>query len=281
MQVILAKHAGTCFGVNRALVAANKALKDPSSVSCLGPLIHNPQVVHDLAMRGLDVVESPEDIWTRRVIIRSHGVAPDVRRALEASDAEIIDATCPFVLRAQEAAARLGREQECVIIVGEAGHPEVEALEAFAGEGGARVICALGQEDLPEDLPDRVGIVVQTTQRASILDAVLETLKSRGIETDVANTICNATTRRQDAAMDLASQVDAMVVVGGRNSSNTKRLAEICSAICPNVFHIENLNDFTDEDLIALSSCTKIGLTAGASTPEDQIRTVRLGLEAL
>ncbi len=281
MEVILAKHAGTCFGVNRALVMANKALKDPSPVSCLGPLIHNPRVVRDLALRGLAVANTPDEIFTRRVIIRSHGVTPDVRRTLESSDVDIIDATCPFVQRAQEAAGRLGREHGCVIIVGEAEHPEVEALSAFAKESGARVICAMAPEDLPADLPRRVGVVVQTTQRASVLAAILDALRVKAVEAEVANTICNATTRRQDAAMDLAGQVDAMVVVGGHNSSNTKRLAEICASVCPKVFHIESLDDFTDEDLIALCSCTRIGLTAGASTPEDQIRTVRLGLEAL
>ena len=281
MEVILAKHAGTCFGVNRALVKANKALKDPTPVSCLGPLIHNPRVVQNLALRGLAVADTPDEVCTQRIIIRSHGVAPDVRRALEASEIELIDATCPFVLRAQEAAARLARECGCVIIVGEAGHPEVEALCAFAKESGAQVICAMSPEDLPEDLPNHVGVVVQTTQRARVLDAILDVLHARRVDVDVANTICNATTRRQDAAMDLAGQVDAMVVVGGHNSSNTKRLAEICATVCPKVFHIESLDDFTDEDLIALCGCTKIGLTAGASTPEDQIRTVRLGLEAL
>ena len=281
MQVIQAEHAGTCYGVHRALLMANRAVAAPGSVCCLGPLIHNPIVVGELAEKGLSVVDAPEDVATQRVLIRSHGVAPDVRRALDACGAEIIDATCPFVLCAQEAARRLGESYGCVIIAGEADHPEVEALRAYAEEGGARVICAAVPADLPADLPERPGVVVQTTQRASALDAILETLEARGLEPEVVNTICNATTRRQDAATALAGQVDAMVVVGGRNSSNTRRLAEICADACPKVFHIESLLDLTDEDIASLRACETIGLTAGASTPEDQIRITRLGLEAL
>ncbi|MBR2790058.1 MAG: 4-hydroxy-3-methylbut-2-enyl diphosphate reductase [Eggerthellaceae bacterium] len=281
MQVITAQHAGTCYGVHRALVMAGKALEGSASVSCLGPLIHNPQVVNRLARQGLGVVDAPEDVTTDGVIIRSHGVPPEIRRALEATGAHIIDATCPFVRRAQEAAARLAAEHACLVIAGEEDHPEVEALRRFALEAGARVICAAAPDDLPSDLPGCVGVVVQTTQRSSTLEAILTALEERGVGTDVANTICNATTRRQDAAMELAAKVDAMVVVGGRNSSNTRRLAEICADICPNVFQIEGLDDFTDGDIASLRACETIGLTAGASTPEDQIRTVRLGLEAL
>lgn len=281
MEVILAKHAGTCFGVNRALVDARKAIDGLGSVSCLGPLIHNPQVVRELGARGLAVVDAPEDVTTEAVIIRSHGVPPEVRRALEATGKEILDATCPFVRRAQEAAARLGGEHGCVVIVGEAEHPEVDALRRFAEEAGARAVCAMDPEDLPADLPGCVGVVVQTTQRGRVLESVLAALGERGVQADVANTICNATTRRQDAAMELAGQVDAMVVLGGYNSSNTKRLAEICAGVCPKVFHIESLLDLTDEDIASLRECRIVGLTAGASTPEDQIRTTCAGLELL
>ena len=281
MQVILAQHAGTCYGVHRALVIAQQAVDAPGSVSCLGPLIHNPIVVRQLAERGLGVVNAPEDVATARVVIRSHGVPPEVSRALDVCGAEVIDATCPFVRRAQEAAARLGERHGCVVIVGEADHPEVEALRKYAEEAGARAVCVAAPEDLPADLPESLGVVVQTTQRAAALDAVSAALAARGVQTDVANTICNATTRRQDAAMALAGSVDAMVVLGGRNSSNTRRLAEICASLCPKVFHIESLLDFTDEDIAALRTCETIGLTAGASTPEDQIRLTRMGLEAL
>ena len=281
MDVVLAEHAGTCFGVNRALVMARKALDGTKSVSCLGPLIHNPQVVRVLAEHGMGVVDAPEDVTTERVVVRSHGVPPEEWRALESTGAGIIDATCPFVRRAQQAAARLGEQYGCVVIVGEAGHPEVEALRKFAEEAGAQTICAVAPEDLPADLPGSVGVVVQTTQRASVLEAVLKELEARGMKADVANTICNATTRRQDAATALAGRVDAMVVVGGHNSSNTKRLAEICAALCPKVFHIEGLEDLTDEDIASLRACETIGLTAGASTPENQISTVRAGLELL
>lgn len=275
MRVLLAEHAGTCFGVERALALVDEVLAKPGSVSSLGPIIHNPGVVADFAKRGLSVVDSPDDVRTDTVVIRSHGVAPEEARALSALDVAIADATCPYVTRAQRAASRLAALHGCVLVVGEAGHPEVEALCAYVAEAGGCAIVASSPDDLPEDLPSAIGVVVQTTQRVSVLDGVLAALSARDIVADTVNTICNATTERQDAALALARQVDAMVVVGGKHSSNTTRLAEICATACPRVLHIESADELSPDHFAA---CETVGLTAGASTPESQIRAV---LEAL
>ena len=271
MKVILAEHAGTCFGVERALTLADDALSGGRAASSLGPLIHNPGVVQDLTSRGMFVADSVADIRTDVVVIRSHGVTPAEFRALAERGADVVDATCPFVTRAQRAARRLGETFGTVIVVGEAGHPEVEALCAYVRESGARAIVAATPDELADELAGTVGVVVQTTQRASVLDGILEALRARGVEFELADTICNATAERQDAALALARTVDAMVVVGGRHSSNTTRLAEICALACPRVFHIEEASELVAKDFVG---CDAGGLTAGASTPDSQIARV-------
>lgn len=278
MKVVLAEHAGACYGVQRALDMARDAAAAGGRVHTLGPLIHNPGVVADLARIGVHAVEDASEAGGGTVIVRSHGVTPDVYDALAACDLDILDATCPHVARAQKGAAELARKGCRVIVVGEAGHPEVAGLSAFARREGAKVDVASSPDELPGDLRAPVGIVVQTTQRRSNLEAVIRAVEEQGIEPQVENTICSATRLRQDAAADLASRVDAMVVIGGRNSSNTTRLAEVCAAACPRAFHVESADEI---DPSWFSGCGVVGVTAGASTPEDQIRAVISTLEAL
>ena len=212
------------------------------------------------------------------VIIRSHGVVPQVKQDAEAKGLPIIDATCPHVARAQKAASGLADEGYHVIAVGEAGHPEVEGMKAHAEVSGGTCIVVAGPEELPEHIEEPVGIVVQTTQSKEALDAVVEALHARGIEPQVKNTICFATRQRQEAAAELAEQVDALVVIGGRNSSNTTRLYDICKAICPRSHHVETPDEI---DPAWFEGCAVIGVTAGASTPEDQIDSVVERLESL
>ena len=281
MEVIRAKRAGACYGVQRALDMADEVIADGSRAYTLGPLIHNPQVVADLAARGAEAVDSVEEIrWERAadagalaegaataagdapaVVIRSHGVTPQVLAAVEDRGFTVVDATCPHVSRAQHAAAELAGEGCRVIVVGEAGHPEVEGLRAWAEEAGGKV-----------------DVVAQTTQRRENLEAVVAALREAGLEPIVKNTICSATRQRQEAAADLASAVDAMVVIGGRNSSNTTRLAEVCALTCPRTFHIESTDELDPE---AFADCRRVGVTAGASTPENQIAAVEAFLRAL
>ena len=255
MKVVRAAYAGACYGVQRALDLALKAVEDGGCAYTLGPLIHNPQVVAQLAECGVRAVDSVEDVaGAGTVVIRSHGVTPEVKRSVAACGLPLVDATCPHVARAQRAAADLAEQGRHVVVVGEEGHPEVEGLVACAREAGAPVSVVAGPDDLPETLEGPVGVVVQTTQTREALDAVVAALEERGVQLLVKNTICFATRQRQEAAAALAGEVDAMVVIGGRNSSNTTRLADICAAV---------------------------GVTAGASTPEEQIEAVTTLLEAL
>lgn len=298
MEVIRAKRAGACYGVQRALDMADEVIADGGRAYTLGPLIHNPQVVADLAARGAEAVDSVREIrWegaaeasapaegsacpaedVPSVVIRSHGVTPQVLAAVEDRGFSVVDATCPHVSRAQHAAAELAAEGCRVIVVGEAGHPEVEGLTAWAEEAGGKVDVVAAPEEIPEGLYGPVGVVAQTTQRRENLEAVVAALREAGLAPIVKNTICSATRQRQEAAADLASAVDAMVVIGGRNSSNTTRLAEVCALTCPRTFHIESADEL---DPAAFAGCRRVGVTAGASTPENQIAAVEAFLRTL
>lgn len=277
MRVVRADHAGACYGVQRALDMADNVLASDGEAYTLGPLIHNPHVVADLARRGAAVAEDASQISGGTVIIRSHGITPQERERLRVRADHVVDATCPHVARAQKAAERLA-DHGYVIVVGEPGHPEVAALRAYACCAGAEVCVVSDPADFPDSLPTKVGVVVQTTQSRAVLDAVVAELQRRGISCDVKNTICSATSERQAAARDLASQVDAMVVIGGKNSSNTTRLAEICSALCPRTYHVESASELT---AAMFEGCSVVGVTAGASTPESQITEVCAALERL
>ena len=221
MKVLRAKNAGACYGVQRALDLAQEAAQTAERAYTLGPLIHNPLVVADLQKQGVFVAETLDEVEGGTVIIRSHGVTPEVRDEVNASGFAVVDATCPHVDRAQRAAAELAAQGCRVIVVGEPGHPEVEGLRAYAKREGAKVDVVASPDEVPQDLRDPIGIVVQTTQRRENLDAVVEAVRAQGIDPVVKRTICSATRQRQDAAAELAAKVDAMVVIGGRNSSNT------------------------------------------------------------
>ncbi|MEC4183397.1 4-hydroxy-3-methylbut-2-enyl diphosphate reductase [Adlercreutzia sp. R21] len=292
MEVIRAKRAGACYGVQRALDMADEVIEGGNRAYTLGPLIHNPQVVADLAARGAEAVGSVDDIaWevaaegaaegvsaAPAVVIRSHGVTPEVLEAVRGRGFAVVDATCPHVSRAQAAAAELAREGCRVIVLGEAGHPEVEGLTAWARQAGGKVDVVAGPDEIPAGLYDPVGVVAQTTQRRENLEAVVGALREAGLDPIVRNTICSATRQRQEAAAELAAGVDAMVVIGGRNSSNTTRLAEVCADACPRTFHIESADEL---DAAAFAGCKRLGLTAGASTPENQIASVEAFLRTL
>ncbi len=277
MRVIKAENAGACYGVQRALDLALKASEGDGCAFTLGPLIHNPQVVSDLARRGVVAVDAPEEATHGAIIIRSHGVTPQVRRDVEAQGLPVIDATCPHVFRAQKAAAVLAERCGYVVVVGEAGHPEVEGLVAYAREAGGEVCVAQCAVDLPDRLPARVGVVVQTTQTAEALADVLAGIRARGVEPDVKDTVCFATRQRQQAAAELAGSVDAIVVIGGRNSANTTHLAEICAKACAKTYHVESAAELAAE---WFAGCETVGVTAGASTPDDQIEAAVAALEA-
>ncbi len=276
MRVVIAQHAGICYGVERALKLAGEAADGGGSVHTLGPLIHNPQAVQALKDRGVFVASGVDEVAEGTLVIRSHGVDPAVIVAAGEAGLEVIDATCPFVSTAQRHAADLTQEGYSVVIVGEAEHPEVEGILAHAG-GSALIVQHAS--DLPERLPSkRVGVVVQTTQSASRLEEVVSALLGRVSELRVFNTICSATTKRQIAADELARTADVMIVVGGRNSGNTTRLAEICRAVNVRVHHVETADEL---DSAWFAGAEVVGVTAGASTPDEQIRGVIDAIEAL
>lgn len=274
VEVRIAREAGACYGVERALeltMDAANSCKGP--VYTLGPLIHNPRVVSNLEVIGVRVAKSPDRAAGGTLILRTHGVTPDEERQAKECCERVIDATCPFVKRCHRAAERLAKSGYQVVIVGEKGHPEVEGTLGHVPDA-----VILSDKDEVDDYPTwgRVGVVVQTTQSRSNLDAVVGALEARAEEVVVVNTICEATSGHQGAAAELAGEVDVMLVVGGKNSANTTHLAEIAARICPRTYHIES------EDEIEASwfeNAASIGITAGASTPAVQIAAVKAAVE--
>lgn len=261
-DIIIAPNSGFCFGVRRAIDIAESTLAPGGRVCSMGPLIHNPQVIERLRAQGLEPVDDISEISAGKVIIRSHGVHPAVLSQLAAKNVEVIDATCPLVKKAQQSAALLHDEGYTVIIVGERNHPEVQGLLGHAP--GALVI------DPRDDLSHvtrraKIGLVAQTTQYLEDYRKVIDRVVEGDFEEiRVFNTICNATLVRQEAAVALAGKVDIMFVLGGRNSANTNRLAEICRATGVETHHIETAAEL-DESWLA--GKTIVGVTAGASTP--------------
>jgi len=257
MKILVCEHAGACHGVQRALEMAEDALSKGKPVYTLGSLIHNPLVVANLEARGIKVLEEIDEAKEGILVIRSHGVPPQVIDEALAQGLEVVDATCFNVQRVQEAVRLLRSNDYQVLIVGEAGHPEVESVRAHAGDG---TLVAKTPEDLPDDLSvsTRIGVVAQTTQAPETLDAIIAELQRRGIEYDVRNTICSATRQRQRASAQLAHEVDGMIVIGGHNSGNTTRLYEICKAICPNTHHIESSNELDPAWFVGSYACDEL-----------------------
>lgn len=274
LQVIVADHAGACYGVKRALALADEACVSGQNAFTLGPLIHNPQVVSELDRRGVHSCETLDEVPDgATVIIRSHGVAAPVLAEAHARGLHVVDATCPHVSQAQQAARRLREEGRFVVVVGEEGHPEVEGIRSYAGDDS---VIAVSADELGGQLPARVGVVVQTTQSREVLTGVVDELRRRGLDLEVADTVCFATRERQQAAAALASKADCMIVIGGRNSGNTKRLRQICEHACANTHHIERAEEIEEG---WFEGCGIVGITAGASTPQSQIDVVKAAIQ--
>lgn len=273
MQVIVGKNAGFCFGVKRAINLAFESADRRGVVRTLGPIIHNPQVVDRLNDRGVGVVDelhqvdSPEQTT---LIIRSHGTGPDTYQQAENLGMQVEDATCPFVRKIHRLVTDLLSQGYEILILGEPNHPEVEAIRAYAGPQAHVVEQAEEVRDLP--LGRRIGIVAQTTQSQQRLQEIVSAVLARGNnEVRTYNTICDATDVRQTEAVELARSADVVIVVGGRKSANTSRLAEICARIQPRTHHIETLDDL---DPAWLQGARQVAVTAGASTPDDLINEI-------
>lgn len=262
MQIIVAKSAGFCFGVKRAVDIAEKAAGE-EKVFSLGPIIHNPQVVEKLTQKGLIPVQSVHQIKNGKLVIRSHGVGPEVMEMVESNGIDVVDATCPFVRRAQIAVEQLVQEGYQPVIVGDPKHAEVEGLVGWSGGTAWVVENAEQAAQLPRT--KKLGVVAQTTQPEANLEEVVKVLQGKAEQVVVHNTICRATRQRQEAAVDLAREVDLMVVIGGYNSANTRKLSLLCEQTGTPTYHVEKADEL---DRRWFEGVEKVGVTAGASTPD-------------
>ncbi len=268
MEVILADNLGFCYGVKRAIQLAEDSAAPGQVTNTLGPIIHNPQMVAKLAENGVGTVDSLDDVKEGTIIIRSHGVGPDVYDRVEAMGLNMVDATCPHVRKAQSSAKMLADEGYQVVIIGEKRHPEVKSIIEWAGDGAV----AIETEEEANSLPKygKLGVVAQTTFSAPKFKLIVERLLDKSSDMKILRTICTATDQRQSAAMKLATEVDLMIVIGGKNSANTTRLAQLCSDKCK-TYHIETAEELRDD---WFDKIKKIGITAGASTPDWIIKEV-------
>ncbi len=265
-EIIIAKNSGFCFGVKRAVDMTANHENIKGKTYTLGPLIHNRDVINRLNEQGIKTMEN-EEIDSLNIedtiVIRSHGVGPKIIQGIEKSGANVIDATCPFVSNIHKIVKKhydLGYQ---IIIVGDKKHPEVIGINGWCDN---TAIITKDGSDL-DNLSSKVCIVAQTTERLINYEKVVDIVSKKSEELVMFNTICNATKVRQESAYELSKIVDLMIVIGGKNSSNSKKLFEICGANCKNTLFIEN-SDELPKELIEDEKIKKIGITAGASTPD-------------
>jgi 4-hydroxy-3-methylbut-2-enyl diphosphate reductase len=282
LKITTAKSAGFCFGVQRAVDLVYEEVQKGENVYTFGPIIHNEEVVADLCKKGVIVIESAEELKTLplgTIIIRSHGVSEAIQKELSSHGHNIIDATCPYVKKIHRAVREKSDDGQHVIIIGSSNHPEVEGIIGWCRKNlcisdtsGYTVIeneTEAEQFGLPKDR--KLCIVAQTTFNYKKFQDLVEIILKKGYDIFVLNTICNATEERQTEAYQLAQQSDAMIVVGGKQSSNTRKLYEICKNECENTYYIQKLDDL---DLNLFKSYRNVGITAGASTPNNIIKEV-------
>jgi 4-hydroxy-3-methylbut-2-enyl diphosphate reductase len=280
LKVQLAERAGFCMGVDLALQRLDKVIEERpgEAIHILGPIIHNPQVLERYARKGVIIAESPADVPEGGcVVIRAHGITRQVEQALEERMVTIKDATCPKVKKAQILIGRHTRDGRCLLLYGEADHPEARGLVSYAHD---EAIVFGSLEELEQCALERDGryvLAAQTTQDRAMFDVIAERLEgAQALDVVVLHTICDATKERQREAMAMAREVDYMVVVGGKNSGNTRRLAQVVADQGTPVVHVETAAELPMEDFMDVAS---VGVTAGASTPRDLVEGVleRLG----
>ena len=264
MQVMVANSAGFCFGVRRAIkMAFAAARRCPPPVYSLGPLIHNPQVVRRLEEEGVGVVEDLDEVKGGTVIFRSHGVTLEEMNLAQKRGLKVVDATCPFVKKAQKYASSLSRKGYLVVIVGDKGHPEVQGILSYIkGEG---LVAGSAQELESLSGVKKLAVIAQTTQFYKDFQEVVSQALLVAQEVRAFNTICDATYIRQQESVKLAQEVECMIVIGGYNSANTTRLATLCRQVQPNTHHVETEQELDRRWFVGVQ---KVGITAGASTPD-------------
>ena len=281
MDIEKATEIGFCFGVKRALKILEDTIRDHGEVETLGPVVHNQQVVDKFSQLGVKVVTAPGQIKGNVAVIPSHGVPPNVLEELVSRRLKTVDTTCPNVRKAQTAARELSEAGFWVIIFGDPTHPEVKGILGWAGHRGMATLDSKSIAKLDE-LPSRLGILSQTTrnpaQFVNFVDNIVGSLTSRIDEMRIINTLCNITKNRQTAALELAKKVSLMIVVGGRNSANTRCLAQVCSSTGTETRHIETADEIKD---VWLKGQRAIGITTGTSIPHSVIDEVMLKLEEM
>ena len=266
MKVLVAEKCGFCPGVRNAITLANDTLAECQVVYCLGPIIHNEDVVRELADKGLKTIDKIEQIKSGTVLIRSHGATRQQLQEIRSKGLDVVDATCVLVKRVQKIAQALGEEGYKVVIIGDENHPEVKAVVGYA-----RDVAVIGQESDIDKLfgHKKLGVICQTTQSPDHFAEMVGRIIRRGFsELKVVNTLCRETIQRQAAAVKLCKQVDVMFVLGGLHSANTRKLAELCRGHNPATFHLQNWDELDTRVLLGRQTA---GVTAGASTPDNVI----------
>ena len=273
MEIILAKSAGFCFGVQRAVDMAYEQAGH-REVYTFGPIIHNEEVIEDLKSKGVNIIEDLDELEGKSdctVVIRSHGVEKRVYEELEKKGIHIVDATCPFVKKIHKIVEKHSEQGERIIIIGNPDHPEVQGIRGWAKSPVSVIRNAEEAESFSCPADQKICIVAQTTFNYNKFKELVEIISKKGYNIIIRNTICNATEERQTEAREIAKRVDAMIVIGGSSSSNTRKLYEICKKECYDTFYIQTINDL---DLESLGRAECIGITAGASTPNNIIEEV-------
>lgn len=277
MEVKIADTAGYCFGVKRAVESVYEQIEkntEDKQIYTYGPIIHNDQVVNDMISKGVKVINNKEelkDLKDGTIIIRSHGVSKDTYNIINEKGLDIVDATCPFVKKIHSAVEEKSKEGYDVIIIGNEKHPEVQGIIGWS-QGNTIVIATDEEVDKYVNKSNhKIFIVAQTTFNYIKFKDLVEKISKKGYDILVLNTICNATLERQQEAEQLASDVDTMIVIGDKKSSNTQKLYEICKELCKDTYYIQTLEDL---DLCKLQSTSRVGITAGASTPKNIIEEV-------
>ena len=276
MEVLLARENGFCFGVKKAVELTEAAAETGKPVYNLGQVVHNPKISERLAARGVTVIKDPSEAESGMVVIRAHGVPPEMRAKIEAQGLECIDATCSLVLRAQRFTKQLADEGYRVVILGTPAHPEVIGLVGFAGENYIIVETKEEWERLPK--MRKAGVVSQSTQPPWAFKELVSHVAEISQETKIFNTVCPVTVKRQQAATELARETDTIVVVGGKNSANTRELVNLARMQGRTAYHIEHASELLPE---WLSGQERIGLIGGCSTPMETLLEVKERAEAL
>ncbi len=272
MEILLAKDMGFCWGVRRAIDIMEKAAAEKGKVTSLGPIVHNPQVVRDLKGKGVRITSGPLDGASGPVAITAHGVGPQMLEEARSRSSEVVDTTCPIVTRSQRWARKMADAGFTVVVFGDPDHPEVKGVLAWAGRNALALADAAR---IPDALPTRLAIISQTTQSperfALFVSQLMQQRLGKITELRLINTLCHVTSSQQGAARDLAREVDVILVVGGRNSANTRHLLEVCREEGSTAYHIESADELRGEWLQGLQ---RVGVTAGTSTPDSAVETV-------